>query len=370
MNEDLRAQVVEQFKKLNLEYNLELQHTIAFAAKLCKTPVAFITLSGKNNESLKIQQGLTADTIPSELSLCIQEIKKNKILIIRDTNNHPRLCSQPAVINGNKVRFYIAAPLITHQNYRIGTLCVVDFKPHEITYQEKLIFKILARHVMSVMELKLSLDLLDKNFNELKHERETRLSNEIKLRSMFESLTDAYFLLNKNGELIDFNRAAFELIERIYEKKLTYGYVLKDIIIDNYKSDFSAYTTRALKGEKIQLERLADYGYKGKIWWDCTFDPVKNLNGEIMGVSYVARNINERKLNEEKIIEQNRLLTRIAEIQSHDYRGPVASIIGLMNLIENDDYTASKDYLKMMQKAVNQLDEKIHEVVGIVTTID
>jgi len=116
------------------------------------------------------------------------------------------------------------------------------------------------------------------------------------------------------------------------------------------------------------LERLADYGPKGSIWWDCVFEPVKNEQGEIIGVSYVSRNINDRKFDEEKIKEQNRLLTRVAEIQSHDYRGPVASILGLMNLIEEDDYNASKEYLVMLQGAVKKLDEKIKEVVIVAST--
>ncbi len=79
----------------------------------------------------------------------------------------------------------------------------------------------------------------------------------------------------------------------------------------------------------------------------------------------MARNINERKLNEEKLKQQNQVLGRIAEIQSHEYRGPVANIIGLLELIEAEDYHVAKDYLIMLQKAVKNLDEKICEVVGI-----
>ena len=75
----------------------------------------------------------------------------------------------------------------------------------------------------------------------------------------------------------------------------------------------------------------------------------------------------KEKLNENKIIAQNAALLKIAEIQSHDYRGPLASILGLMNLIADDDYIASKEYLIMLHKAVNNLDEKIH---GVVNRID
>ena len=53
----------------------------------------------------------------------------------------------------------------------------------------------------------------------------------------------------------------------------------------------------------------------------------------------------------------------IAFIQSHEFRGPVASILGLMNIIKEEKYKSPKEHLVMMEEAVNMLDEKIHIVV-------
>ncbi len=60
---------------------------------------------------------------------------------------------------------------------------------------------------------------------------------------------------------------------------------------------------------------------------------------------------------------QNRALTDIARIQSHDIRGPLTSIMGLMNMIKDDEYRSPKAYLQLMETAVATLDEKIHSVV-------
>jgi PAS domain S-box-containing protein len=366
MSEELRLQVVRQFERLNLEYNDELEDMVSFAAKLCKTPIAFITLHDRDVGLLKIKNDLDMPVTPADLSMCCLTVNKRGIVVVNDTLSDVRFCSHPSVTGGMKIRFYAAAQLVTQQNLPVGMLCVMDVKPHALSGQEKLIFKILAKHVVSVMELKLSIDQLDKNVTELKEERKCRLNSEVKLRSMFESLTDAYFLLGLNGELIDFNRAAYDFIHAKYDVKLNYGDFLADILNPNYRPLFNSCIEEALLGYKQQLKRLADYGPKGKIWWDCAFEPVRNINAEIIGVSYITRDITETKINEEKITEQHLLLTRIAEIQSHDYRGPVATILGLMNLIEADNYVASRDYLLMLQQAVNKLDEKIHEVVDIV----
>lgn len=365
---DLRAGIAEQFEALNLSYNKELQRMLSFAVKLCHINSAFITLQGHDKEVIKMNHGPVPDIISVNFFNCLKNIRSNDILVINDIQTDARLLSHPKAIKDIKFRFFAAVPLFANAHSRIGSLCITGAEPHALTGQQKLILKILARHIVSVMQLRLSLNQLDNSFKELKEERETRLNNEIKLRSMFESLNDAYFLLGKEGELIDFNRSAYNFVEDVYNVKLEYGFHLIDIFPQRQHLGFKHHLENALKGHKKHMERLTDYGAKGRVWWDCTFDCVKNCKDEIIGASYITRNISERKFYEEKIVEQNRLLTRIAEIQSHDYRAPVASIIGLMQLIELDDYVASKEYLLMLQRAAHALDEKIHEVVNIVTT--
>ena len=368
MNEELRLQVVKQYTQLNLKYEKELQETITTAAKVCNTPISSITILDKDTQWLKVKRGLDVDQTPREFSFCTHTIKGKGLLVINDTLEDARFSQNPYVTGGPKIRFYAGYPLITHEGHRLGALCIMDNKPHMLTAGQKLVLKVLAKQAVGVMELKLSIDLLGKSLKSLKELRKSTSSNGIKLRAMFESLSDSYFLLGKNGEVIDFNKAAYEFIKDKYGMELSYGRIMTGFLTQAYREIFIHHYKNALNGERAQLERLADYGPKGSIWWDCVFEPVKNEQGEIIGVSYVSRNINDRKFDEEKIKEQNRLLTRVAEIQSHDYRGPVASILGLMNLIEEDDYNASKEYLVMLQGAVKKLDEKIKEVVIVAST--
>jgi PAS domain-containing protein len=290
MNEDLRLQVVKQLENLELESNQELQQTVEFAAKLCNTPAACITLMGKDTHWIKVKKGIDiAPHTSLELSFSIHTIKRNGLFVVKDALKDVRFNTHPYVAGKPGLRFYAGVPLVTHNGHCVGTIGVVDYKPHLLTKQQKLILKILAKHAIGVMELKLSLEQLNKSFAGLKREQENNLKNEIRLRSMFESLTDAYFLLGKEGEIIDFNRAAYNFVEDKYGKKLTYGCFLTDYLNSAYKNVFIENYQGALKGKRIQQELLADYGIKGKVWWDCTFEPVSNNCGEIIGVSYVAR---------------------------------------------------------------------------------
>lgn len=365
MHEEQRLRIVKNFEQLNLKYDKELQETIAAAAQICQTPISAITIIGKDTQWLKLKKGLDVGQIPRNLSFCTYTIKQERVLMINDTHLDQRFCNNPYVTGGPKIRFYAGYPLVTQEGHRIGALCIMGHKPQILKNQQKLMLKVLAKHAMGVMELKQSLQHLEKSMNDLREIRKIRIKDEIKLRAMFDSLTDAYFLLGINGEIIDFNKSAYQLIYDTYGIKLSYGRLIVGFLSHNYRDLFEKNYKNALNGDKVQLERLSEYSSNGLVWWDCTFEPVKNEVDEIIGVSYLARNINERKLNEEKLKQQNQVLGRIAEIQSHEYRGPVANIIGLMELIQAEDYHVSKDYLIILQKAVKNLDEKICEVVGI-----
>jgi signal transduction histidine kinase len=90
---------------------------------------------------------------------------------------------------------------------------------------------------------------------------------------------------------------------------------------------------------------------------------VKDEQGNIISVVYNATDINEQKQRIAEITAKNESLLNIAYIQSHEYRRPVASILGLMELIKDDINLSCNEYLAMMEKAVQELDEKIKSVV-------
>jgi GAF domain-containing protein len=76
--------------------------------------------------------------------------------------------------------------------------------------------------------------------------------------------------------------------------------------------------------------------------------------------------LTHKMLNEkmQQVAQQNKVLREIAFIQSHEFRGPLTSIMGLMNIIKEDEDTLSQPYyLQLMEEAVKKLDEKIHIVV-------
>ncbi len=70
-------------------------------------------------------------------------------------------------------------------------------------------------------------------------------------------------------------------------------------------------------------------------------------------------------LNEkmQQVERQNKALKDIAFIQSHEFRGPLSTIMGLMNIIKDEDYTSPKENLIVMEEYIAKLDQKIVKVV-------
>ncbi len=369
MKEMLRIEGVKDFIKLDLQANCELHEAVQFALNVFKTPIAAISLLDEDTLHIKVAIGLTAQTYPRAKAFCNYTIAKKKLFIIADTEKDEKFDHPPELLSEKTLRFYAGVPLITSTGLCIGTLCVMDYVPKTTEGTDEFTLTILARHVISIMEAKLNLSKLDRSFAELEKEREKAISNEIKLRALFESLTDVYVFLGMTGEILDFNQAAYIHILEDTGKKMTRGSFTSNFLNEVDNAAFMYNFHCALKGKRKHQELLTFAEFSKRIWWDSIFEPVHNLNGEMMGVSYIARNINKRKLDSEKILEQNRILKRIAHIHSHEYRGPVCAILGIMDLIEGDGLVASKEYLLLLQKAVKKLDDKTHTVVDLISEL-
>jgi signal transduction histidine kinase len=103
-----------------------------------------------NTSSIKVSY------IPRGESLCARAIYNPEITVIADTFLEPGLKDNPFVSGSKPIRFMAAAPLTSHDEFTIGTLCIFDHQPREMTDQENQILQALAAVVMDELELRLS----------------------------------------------------------------------------------------------------------------------------------------------------------------------------------------------------------------------
>lgn len=93
---------------------------------------------------------------------------------------------------------------------------------------------------------------------------------------------------------------------------------------------------RVLKGEIIQRAIEIPIPNNAGVWMDIKHSPIYDKENNIIGISFNATNIDKQKRTTLKIQDQNEQLRKIAWRQSHEVRGPVATIAGLCELLKRE----------------------------------
>ena len=364
IDNDIRLQAVERFKTLDLDTDIEFQELVNMASETCNTPIALLTLIDKDTQWIRAKKNTEVTEIPREHTFCTYTILEDTILVIPDASKDARFVNYPTVANDPHVRFYAGAPLITADGQRIGSLCVIGLEPYELNQQQQLMLKMLSKQAVNLMEFRISVEMLEKNKIEVEQQKEIINKAEIRLRSFFESSPNFHVLLGKNGEVIDYNKFAYNFVKKIYGAKMTRDRLFTTFLTPDFAIKFAERYNRALRGEKVFEEGSTDYGINGLIYWEESFETAKDADNKIVGISYIIRDVTDRKIKELKIIAQNKSLLKIAHLQAHEFRAPLTSIMGMMCLIKAEEYNAPLEYYEMLDNAVHNLDQKIREIVG------
>jgi PAS domain S-box-containing protein len=353
-----RLQAVHRFLNLKINKDAELQEIVELAAELCETPIALITLIDERTQFFLYKTGTDISSNIRKDSFCNYLLNSGEMVIIPDTLADPRFANVPSVVNAPKIRFYAGAPLATHDGHILGSICILDVVPKELSKAQIHLLKVLAKRVIQFMEFEFSVDILKKQFLQAK-------DAEIKLRSFFESSVACHLLLGKEQEILAFNKNMFLFLENMYQVEVTTGMPASEILKGEALERFVHEYQKALHGSTLQHERKVSYPNGTVIWWDVTFEPAYNDEGEIIGVSYDVSDITKRKLYEEQIISQNESLKKIAYIQSHDLRKHVASILGLINVFKSNYYKTSKKEILMLEQVALEMDNQVRAIVKL-----
>ncbi|MCD0487175.1 GAF domain-containing protein [Pedobacter sp. MC2016-14] len=351
-----RLQAVHRFMKLEISKDKELQDIVNFAADICGVPTALITLLDEEVQHIPFKIGFDRQSTHRQEAFCNYVIGQKDIVVVPDATLDRRFYQNPLVINDPNIRFYAGAPLTTSDGYGLGSLCVIDSVPRELTAQQRKMLAMLSRQVIQLLEFDSSLSILKEQFIKAR-------KAEVELRSFFESSIDSHLLLGKDFEVLAFNKAMEREVNSIMTLNLTRGSQMGEFIHPTIKESFYLNYLRALKGTAIFEQQRLDHGGRS-IHWVMKFEPALSQAGEIIGVCVNSSDVTLRVQHEEKVAVQSDSLNEIAFLQSHELRKPVASIMGLLNLIKYDGRADEFEEFKLMEQAIYELDEKIRMVVN------
>ena len=130
---------------------------IAFVAgAIFNTPIATVSLVEQDRVWLAACQGLTGvRELGREPGLCASVIAQDDVYVINNAAVDPRTLEHPLVRGELGLRFYAAAPIRTHDGYRLGTVNVIDSRPREASQRQLTALQHLAAMVSDELELRL-----------------------------------------------------------------------------------------------------------------------------------------------------------------------------------------------------------------------
>ena len=155
-NELERLAAVQRYDVLDTPPDGCFDRITALAARLLKVPVAIVSIVDADRIWFKSHHGLDVDQIDREPGLCASAILHAGPWLVNDARVDPRTLANPLVAGEMGVGFYAGVPLTTYDGYSLGTLCVLDLQPRQLTEDEVATLSDLAALVMDELELRLS----------------------------------------------------------------------------------------------------------------------------------------------------------------------------------------------------------------------
>jgi GAF domain-containing protein len=153
-SEKKRLKVLWQYEVLDTVPEEVFDDLTELAARICEAPIALISLVDEKRQWFKSKVGTAVNETSRDVSFCAHAISQTELFIVPDATQDPRFANNPLVTSDPQIRFYAGALLITPDGYALGTLCVIDKVPRDLRPEQQQALRILARHVVSQLELR------------------------------------------------------------------------------------------------------------------------------------------------------------------------------------------------------------------------
>jgi len=173
VNEDERLKELSELKILDTLPEKEYDAITTMASEICGTPISLISLVDSDRQWFKSTLGLDFSQTPRNQSFCAHAINEpNDIFEIKNALKDERFYDNPLVTMDGGVVFYAGIPLITEEGNALGTLCVIDHRPKELTGNQRSALRTLAMGVVKFLELRKKSILVEKQNENLKRKNE------------------------------------------------------------------------------------------------------------------------------------------------------------------------------------------------------
>lgn len=298
-NELERLNALSSYCILDTEPEAEFDGMVQLASSICETPIAAISLVDRDRQWFKAITGLSAKETSRDLAFCAHAILQQEILIVPDALKDVRFFDNELVTAEPKIRFYAGAPLISSEGFALGTICVIDRVPRELSENQLLALKALSQHIITQLELRLSHQKINHYLKELQHTQKV-------LSTVINASPDFIFFKDGKGHWLTANESGLELFRlnaENYQGKtdLELAEYTHPLYRQSFEDCFATDEKAWQAAELTRVEEIISIPEGGEKVFDVYKIPLYNEDGSRHGLAVLGRDITERKQIENKL---------------------------------------------------------------------
>lgn len=179
------------------------------AAQICGTPVAAVTFIDEDRQWFKATVGM-GDLGETERSVafCAHAIEDpDNVLVVDDATRDRRFTDNRLVTEGPGVRFYAGAPMVAEGGAALGTVCVIDLVPRQLTAEQQEALRALSRQAVALLEARRSLRRLATSVGARERAEVSARAALERLRMTFTHAPVGMMITGVDGVLVEVNDA-------------------------------------------------------------------------------------------------------------------------------------------------------------------
>jgi len=309
-NEQERLQALHGSGILNSAPERSYDQLTELAASICGTPIAILSLIDSDRQWFKSKLGIPFQETSRDVAFCAHAILQQDLLVVADAVSDERFSDNPLVTSEPHIRFYAGAPLITPEGHALGTLCVLDYVPRELSDQQREALRVLSSQAVNQIELSKPKTDLNKVASSPDSAIEAVTAQKVSEDALRDAMHFNRTIIQDAGEgIIVYDRELRYKVFNPFMERLTgkraeevLGKVAIEVFPRLRTGGVETMLRRALAGEVVKISDVLVPKHSAEgddVWESCTFAPQFDAKGNIVGVIGLVHDITDRHLAEE-----------------------------------------------------------------------
>ena len=206
VDSEARIAAVQALDLLDTEPEAAFEDAVQLAATICNTPISLITVLDGKRQWFKSRIGLTVTETPQEQAFCAHAIRQPNLFIVEDAKLDERFDENPLVTGDPNIRFYAGMPLRTPDGFSLGTLCVIDTMPRQLTVEQQAALKLLSRQVEAQIRMRTQVQGLSEALSATTRFHEQIVDSNALFQAFMDNSPLVSYMKDAEGRLLYYNR--------------------------------------------------------------------------------------------------------------------------------------------------------------------